>query len=90
MTNEKIIYDLELARVIDSIKQSNAKTICIQLPDGLKPRAEEIQDKVMDATDAEVLIWEGSNYGACDFPLELSKIGVDLLIAWGHSEWRWQ
>ncbi len=83
-------YDLELEKVINRIKEIKAKTVCIQLPDGLKPRAEEIQDSIEQATSAEVLIWEGSNYGACDFPLELSKIGVDLLVAWGHSEWRWQ
>ncbi|MBI3032935.1 diphthamide synthesis protein [Candidatus Woesearchaeota archaeon] len=83
-------YDLELNRVIEKIKETQAKTVCIQLPDGLKPRAEEIQDAIHAATSAELLIWEGSNYGACDFPLELSKIGVDLLVAWGHSEWRWQ
>ena len=83
-------YDLELERVINHIKEIEAKTICIQLPDGLKPRAEEIQDAIEKETGVEVFIWEGSNYGACDFPLELSKVGIDLLVAWGHSEWRWQ
>lgn len=83
-------YDLELGRVVAQIKEQEIKTVCIQLPDGLKPKAKEIQEKIEKETNANVLIWIGSNYGACDFPTELSKVGVDLLVAWGHSEWRYQ
>jgi len=32
-------YDLELNKAVDEIKKSNAKLVCIQLPDGLKPKA---------------------------------------------------
>ncbi len=80
-------YDLELERVIDEIKKNNSKTILLHLPDGLKPKAEEIQAKINKETDALVLIWAGSNFGACDLPVDTERIGVDLIIHFGHSAW---
>jgi len=81
-------YDLELGNVVDRIKKENAGLVCIQLPDGLKPKAAEIQEEIKAKTDADVVIWAGSCFGACDIPSEAKSIGVDLLIQWGHSEWR--
>ena len=78
-------YNLELERAVKEIKESKAKTVCIQLPDGLKPKAKEIADYIEKKTDALVLIWAGSCFGSCDIP----KVdGIDLLIQWGHSEWK--
>ena len=79
------MYNLELEKAIKEIKSSKAKIVCIQLPDGLKPKAKEITDKIQDETGAEVLIWLGSNFGACDVPLGLERLNVDLLISWGHN-----
>ncbi|MBI2137005.1 diphthamide synthesis protein [Candidatus Woesearchaeota archaeon] len=81
-------YDLELESVIVKIKEENARLVCIQLPDGLKPYAGDIQDAIRQKTGAGVIIWAGSCFGACDVPLEVSRLGVDLLVQWGHSEWR--
>ena len=81
-------YDLELNNVVQKIKTEKAKTVCIQLPDGLKPQAGKIQEVIEKDTKAKVLIWAGSCYGACDVPLQVERLGVDLLIQWGHSEWR--
>ena len=81
-------YDLEMESVIQRIKKDNAKMVCVQLPDGLKPRANEIQKAIKNNTNAEVIIWMGSCYGACDVPLQVERLGVDLLIQWGHSTWR--
>ncbi len=81
-------YDLELERAVKAIKKEKAKTVCIQLPDGLKPKADAIQDEIERKTGATVLIWAGSAYGACDVPSGLERHGVDMLIQWGHSEWR--
>ena len=52
--------DLELDKVINSIKKNKAKTVCILLPDGLKPKAQEITDELEKKTNAKVLIWAGS------------------------------
>ncbi len=80
-------YDLELERVAGEIKKADARLVCIQLPDGLKPQAAEIQKVIEAKTGADVIIWAGSCYGACDTPLGLKDIGVDMLVQWGHSEW---
>ena len=81
-------YDLEIDKVVQKIKAENSKMVCIQLPEGLRPRAKEICDELENKTGAVMIIWLGSCYGACDIPLQVELLGVDLLIQWGHSEWR--
>lgn len=82
-------YDLELPRIVKEIKAKKAKLVCLQLPDGLKPKAKEMADAIREETGAEVLIWAGSNYGACDLAIDVQRLGVDLLIHYGHSEWKY-
>ena len=81
-------YELELEKAASLIKKEKAKTVCIQLPEGLRPKAGIIADTLEQHTGSTVVIWGGSCYGACDLPLEVERIGVDLLIQWGHSEWK--
>jgi len=76
-------YDLELDKAIEKVKQEKAETVLIQLPDGLKPRAKEIQEELNKKTNAKILIWAGTCFGACDVP----NVKVDLIIQFGHSEW---
>jgi len=78
------MYELELDKAVAKIKKEKAKTVCIQLPEGLKPKAKEIADKLEKETKAKILIWIGSCFGACDVP----DVKADLLIQWGHSEWK--
>ena len=80
------MYDLELERVVKEIKKQRAKTVCVQLPDGLKPKAKEIVDKIEKETFVKVVIWAGSCFGGCDVPELKGK--VDLVIQWGHSKWK--
>jgi len=80
------LYDIEIEKALAKIKESQAKVVCIQLPDGMKPYAEEIEASITRETSARVLIWLGSNFGACDIPLGLDRLGVDLFIAWGHNQ----
>ena len=88
MENESY-YDLDLERAASEIRQAKAKRVCIQLPDGLKPRAREIADFLKKSTKAETVIWLGSCFGACDTP-DFSGMKKedrpDLLIQWGHSK----
>lgn len=79
------MYNLELPKAIKKIKKEKAKTVCIQLPDGLKPKAKEIADKIEKETEAKAIIWAGTCFGACDTP---NLKNIDLLIQWGHSKWR--
>ena len=80
-------YDLEIQRIVDTILEKDYKKVCLQLPDGLKPRAKEVSDSIIEKTHAQVIIWAGSNFGACDIPLEVRRLGVDLFVHFGHSEW---
>ena len=81
-------YDLELERVANKINKEKAKNVLIQLPDGLKPRAKEIKEELEKKTNARLLFWLDTCFGACDIPLETEKLGVDLIIQFGHSEWQ--
>jgi diphthamide biosynthesis enzyme Dph1/Dph2-like protein len=81
-------YNLELDKAIKQINSQKAKLVCIHLPDGLKPQAKEISNEIRTKTKAEVMIWLGSNFGACDLPAGLERIGVDLVISWGHLPFR--
>lgn len=80
------LYNINLNLAVSAIKEKKAKTVCIQLPEGMKPEAEQIERDITSQTGARVLIWLGSNFGACDIPLGLSRMGVDLLICWGHNK----
>ena len=79
-------YDLELDRVIAAINSLDARLVAIQLPDGLKPYADQIAKPIESRTQATPVIWAGSCWGSCDIP-DVQRVGADLLIQWGHSEW---
>ena len=81
------MYNLDLKKAVKKIKTEKAKTVVVQLPDGLKPKAKEIVDSLRKETKAEILLWGGSCFGACDTP-NLNSIKADLLIQFGHSEWK--
>ncbi|MBL7147919.1 MAG: diphthamide synthesis protein [Nanoarchaeota archaeon] len=79
-------YDLELDKVVEIIKKEKAKLVCIQLVDGLKPNALDIVKYLEKNTNTRILVWMGSCFGACDIPLELKNLNIDLLIQFGHNE----
>jgi len=81
--------NLDLDKAIQAVHNNKPKSILIQLPDGLKPRAQEIIIALEKETDATILLWGGSNFGSCDLPLEVERLGVDLLLHFGHPEWRY-
>jgi len=80
-------YDLELERVVKEIKKQKAKKVLIQLPDGLKPFATSIVEELNQRINCKIFIWLGSCYGGCDVPLETEKLGIDLIVQFGHSPW---
>ena len=81
-------YDLELDKVVKEINSKKAKLVCIQLPDGLKPEAKNIKERLEKDTSADIVFWLGSCFGACDIPQGLDKLNFDLLIQFGHSQWK--
>ena len=83
------LYDTELDKALDRIRSTGARKVCIQLPDGMKTYAEEIVTK-LEQEGCQVMIWLGSNFGACDIPLGLNRMGIDLLLSWGHNRFHKQ
>ena len=82
----KLTLNLELDKLISAISESKAETVLIQLPDGLKPKAKEIQSFVKEKfPSVKLTFWAGSCYGTCDVP---NVKEFDLLVQFGHSEWR--
>ena len=86
MINED--YDLELEKVAAEINKRKAKKVLIQLGEGLKPRAQEIQDYLETNIkgSCDISFWLNSCYGKCDIPefLNNKDNDFDLLIQFGH------
>ena len=80
-------YELEIDKVVWDIRKNKSKKVLLQFPEGLKPYAQVICDEVESKTDCHGFIWMGTCFGACDIPLEVEKLGVDMIIQFGHSEW---
>jgi 2-(3-amino-3-carboxypropyl)histidine synthase len=83
------IYDLELEKVVKTIKQENAKKVLLQFPEGMKPYAQTIANEIETLTNnkCQCVIWMGTCFGACDLPMDTSRLGIDLAIQFGHSNW---
>ena len=81
-------YALELESVAERINRKKARRVMLQLADGLKPLAKQIHEELERKTKATIFIWGGSCFGACDTPAGLESLKVDLLVQFGHSEWR--
>lgn len=80
------MYDLELDKVVQEIKKKEAKQVLLQLPDGLKNKSNEVVNFIETNTDAKAFIWFGSCFGACDLPLGLDVLNIDLIIQFGHNK----
>ena len=83
MTEVKFDWETGIEEVC--LKLQGKKRIGVQVPEGLKPRAHQIVERVRRLTGAKVLLWGEPTYGACDLadrPLE--EIGADALIHMGH------
>lgn len=78
-------YELEFDRIARIVKEKRAKRILIQLPDGLKPYATRIAEKIENLTKANVIIWGGSCYGPCDIP-DANELKFDIIFHFGHAE----
>ena len=81
------MFDLNLQKAAEEINSRDAKRVLIQLPDGLKNRTDEIVSYLEENTDAEIISWLGSCFGACDLPLGIDILKIDLIIQWGHNRY---
>lgn len=86
-------YDLELPKIAAQIKKKKSKRIILQFPDAFKPYSTLIQKRLEELVDnkkVEFLIWLDSCFGACDVPLETERLGIDLIVQFGHSKWNFK
>ena len=77
-------YNLELNKIIRTIKTQKPRVVLIQLPDGLKQYSITIIDYLKEKfPKTKFKIWLGTCFGACDIP----QTDSDLIIQFGHSPW---
>ena len=79
-------YNFELHKTIWRIQQMEAKTVGLQMPEGLLLFAMTISDIIERFAGTEVIILGDVTYGACCVDdLTAEAVGVDLLVHYGHS-----
>jgi len=49
-----------------------------------------VSEYVSEKSGADCFIWIGSCFGACDLPIEAENLGVDLVVQFGHSKWKFK
>lgn len=79
-------YNFELPKTIWRLRQTQAKRVALQMPEGLTMFAVQLCDIIERFTDADAVIMGDVTYGACcvdDFTAK--ALGVDLLVHYGHS-----
>ncbi|XP_076434749.1 2-(3-amino-3-carboxypropyl)histidine synthase subunit 1-like [Babylonia areolata] len=79
-------YNFEIHKTIWKVRQSAAKRVALQFPEGLLLYACTIADIIESFTDADTLIMGDVTYGACcvdDFTAR--ALGADLMVHYGHS-----
>lgn len=79
-------YNFEIPKTLWRIHEIKAKTVALQMPEGLLMFSTTIADIIKDFTGADSIIMGDVTYGACCIDdLTALALGVELLIHYGHS-----
>lgn len=79
-------YNFEIPKTIWRIQELKAKTVALQMPEGLLMFSTTIADIIKDFTGADVVIMGDVTYGACCIDdITAKALGVELLVHYGHS-----
>lgn len=79
-------YNFEIPKTIWRIRQTGAKRVALQMPEGLVMFATTIADIIEKFTEADTVIMGDVTYGACCVDDYTAKaLSVDLLVHYGHS-----
>ncbi len=79
-------FNLEEERLTKEIQQRKAKTILIQLPEGLKGEGCHLA-AIAEKAGAVAIVSADPCYGACDMAAhEAQVLGTDLLLHYGHTK----
>jgi 2-(3-amino-3-carboxypropyl)histidine synthase len=79
------MFDFRLDEVEAFVRLRKAKTVALQMPEGLKARAAEVAEEIERRTGARCLILADPCYGACDVDTHFREF-ADALVHFGHSE----
>lgn len=80
-------YYLPLDKVVEMVRDQGAKRVGIQFPNGLRDRAWEVAETLVQHTDVIPVISGDLCFGACDLvDRDLVEMDVDLLLHFGHFE----
>ena len=78
-------FDLEEKRLRKEISKRKAKTVLVQLPEGLKAEGPHLATIIEDV-GALAIVSADPCYGACDLALpDAESLGADLIVHYGHS-----
>ncbi|MBC7086409.1 MAG: diphthamide biosynthesis enzyme Dph2 [Methanomethylovorans sp.] len=77
-------FDFQISSIINVIKNTDAKNVGLQFPEGFKRRAAGIAHEIEEATGAQIIISGNPCYGACDVDVNLAQ-KVDILFHFGHA-----
>jgi 2-(3-amino-3-carboxypropyl)histidine synthase len=79
-------YNFEVPKTIWRLKQMAAKSVALQMPEGLLLYACTIADILERFAGCEVVIMGDVTYGACCVDdLSAAALGCELLVHYGHS-----
>lgn len=79
-------YNFEIHKTIHRIRETKAKRVALQMPEGLLMFACAISDIIQKFTDADAVIMGDVTYGACCIDDHTAiALGADMLIHYGHS-----
>ncbi|KAG1755947.1 putative diphthamide synthesis protein-domain-containing protein [Suillus lakei] len=79
-------YSFEIHKTVHHVRKNKAKTVALQMPEGLQMFACTIADIIERFTDALTVIMGDVTYGACcvdDYTAV--ALGCDMLVHYGHS-----
>lgn len=79
------MYDFRLEEVAAWIRKIGARTVALQMPEGLKVHAPSIARDLEGMTGVSLLIVGDPCYGACDYTLRFGDY-ADALVQFGHAD----
>ena len=79
------MYNFHFDEITTFITRKGARTVVLQMPEGLKVHAQQIASEIESRTNAKCLILGDPCYGACDVYSDYRNLG-DVLVHVGHAE----
>jgi len=79
-------YSFEVHKTVWRLREAQARTVALQLPEGLQMFACALADIVGEFAEVEVVVLGDVTYGACCVDdLTARALGADMLVHYGHS-----